>query len=97
MTEEEFYKFIGEKVRKFRKDAGMTLEDVCKVVGLYETDLSKFEKRGEKIRGAYTINEIIRATGHTWRDMFKETDEEKKTLKSPSRCPLSPMVTVGAI
>jgi transcriptional regulator with XRE-family HTH domain len=96
MTEEEFYKFLGEKIREFRKEANMTLEDVCRIVGLYNTDLSKFEKRGERIRSAYMITNIIVATGHTWKDLFRESDPEKKTLKSRSRFPPYQTAMAGA-
>ena len=87
MNEQEFYKFLGEKIRKFRKEANMTLGEVCAKVGVYETDLSKFEKYGEKIRGAYTINEIILATGHTWKDLFKNGDTEEKKPRNYAYAP----------
>jgi len=77
MNEQEFYKFLGEKIREFRKAAKMTLENVSAATGIYEQDLSKFEKRGEKIRGAYIINEIILATGHTWKDLFREVERHR--------------------
>jgi len=97
MDEMEFYRWIGEKVRQFREDAGMTQTEVCSIVGLYETDLSKFEKRGERIKSAYKINEIILATKHTWKDLFRDSDPEKKTLKSRSRSPRFQTDMVGAI
>lgn len=78
MTEQDFYRWLGERIRQMRSEAALTLREVCEKVGIYETDLSKFEKYGERIKGAYTINQIIMATGHEWRDLF---DSEKKTVK----------------
>ena len=81
MTEQEFYQFLGEKVREFRKAAKMTQDDVCSKAGIYQQDLSAFENRGDKIRGAFTINEIILATGRTWVDLFRSSPEKKTPLK----------------
>jgi transcriptional regulator with XRE-family HTH domain len=95
MNEQDFFKWLGEKIQKFRKDAKMTQREVCVQVGLYEADLSSFENHGKKIQNAFTINEIILATGHTWKDLFRESDPEKKTPKSRSQSPRLQMATAG--
>jgi len=79
MNEQDFFKWLGEKVRQFRKQAKMTQEEVCKQVGIYSQDLSSFENHGKKIQNAYVINEIILATGHTWQDLF--VDPKKNGIR----------------
>lgn len=91
MTEQEFYEWVGKRIREFRKSAKMTLEEVCEEVKIYPTDLSKFEKYGDKIRSAYTIKEIVEATGHTLSDLYADGKKKPKltlTLQASPRAPL---------
>ena len=74
MNEQDFFKWLGEKVKQFRKKAKLTQDEVCAQVGVYQQDLSSFENHGKKIQNAFVINEIILATGHTWKDLFHNGD-----------------------
>ena len=91
MTEQDFYKWIGERIREFRKASKMTLDEVGEKTGVYAQDLSKFEKYGDKIKSAYTIKEIIEATGHTMEDLYSPKKKRKLTLTLPvsQRTPLN--------
>lgn len=92
MTEQEFYAWLGSKIREFRKLAKMSQEDICIKTGVYQTDLSKFEKRGERIRSAYTISSILEATGHTLADLYTDGKKKRKltlTLRESQRTPLN--------
>ena len=76
MTENEFYRKIGELIRQLRKTAKMTQEQVAKKAGVYRTDLSAFESKGERIRSAEKINEILNLFG------YELVPSEKKTLST---------------
>lgn len=91
MTENEFYQWLGSKIREFRKTAKMTLDEVGERAGVYSQDLSKFEKYGDKIKSAYTIKTIVEATGHTMEDLYSSKKKRKLTLtlRESQRTPLN--------
>lgn len=92
MNEQDFYKWIGEKIREFRKASKKTQEEIASLAGIYAQDLSAFEKRGDKIRSAFTIKEIVEATGHTLADLYSDGKKKQKltlTLQELPRTPLS--------
>jgi transcriptional regulator with XRE-family HTH domain len=98
MTEQEFLKSVGQKIRKFRNEADKTLEEISAIAGVHKTDLSSFERHGEKIKGMDIVRRIVEATGHTMQDLF--TESEKKTSNFP--CPTasarpSRRVTIASI
>ena len=74
MTENEYYKQLGKKIRNLRKKVKMTQDKVAQKSGVYRTDLSAFESRGERIRSAEKINKILSCLGH------KLDVAEEKTL-----------------
>jgi transcriptional regulator with XRE-family HTH domain len=74
MTEKEFYKMLGEKVKDLRKKSKMTQIQLAEKAGITQAELSKFESNGEKIRSADRINAILSCLGH------KLDVSEKKTL-----------------
>jgi transcriptional regulator with XRE-family HTH domain len=83
MTEQEFYKDIGAKLRALRKKAGLTQEQVAQKAEIGQPDLATFEKKGERIKSADIIRRIVEATGHAMGDLFAEP-AQKKTL-TPSQ------------
>lgn len=91
MTEQEFFKGIGSKIKTLRKQAGLTQKDVATKAGIMQPDLATFENKGERIKSADIIRRIVEATGHTMQDVF--ADAEKKTspiCPPPIRRSLSP-------
>lgn len=64
MTENEYYKQLGDKIRSLRKKVKMTQDEVAQKSGVYRTDLSAFESRGERIRSAEKINKILSCLGY---------------------------------
>lgn len=64
MDENDFYKELGEKVKTLRKKAKMTQNEVAQKTGVYQTELSAFENRGEQIRSAEKINKILSCLGY---------------------------------
>ena len=60
---EDIYKMFGEKIRELREQAGMTQGELAAKCGIYQTELSAFEKNGGRIRGADRINQILSALG----------------------------------
>lgn len=89
MTEQEFFAYCGETVRDFRKRAKLTQKQVADKAGVYQGDLSLFEKRGEKIKSANQIRLIVEATGHTMLDLFDVDGKKKLNLKLMSRASAS--------
>lgn len=83
MNEQDFYRWIGDKIREFRKAAKKTQEEVASLAGIYAQDLSAFEKRGDKIRSAFTIKEIVEATGHTLADLYADGKKKRKSPRTP--------------
>lgn len=75
MNEKDYYKIIGELVRKLRTQAKMTQNEVAEKSGVYRTDLSAFENRGEKIRAADKIDAILKVFGYTLASTEKKTTE----------------------
>lgn len=78
--EESVLQTLGERIASLRKQAKLTQEDVCEKASallngnkIYRSDLSAFEKRGEKITGADKIDALFRVFGH------QLTASEKKT------------------
>lgn len=88
MTEQEFYKNVGEKLRMFRKKAGLTQEQVAQKADIGQPDLATFEKRGERIKSADIIRRIVEATGHTMTDLFAPV-EKKRRLQPRQFAPAS--------
>lgn len=80
MNENDFYKLMGEKLRKLRKDAKMTQEDLALRVGLHQGDLSAFESRGDKIRSADKINALFSIFGFELLPIEKDSSEKKTRL-----------------
>lgn len=85
MTEQEFFKGIGSKIKTLRKQAGLTQKDVATKAGIMQPDLATFENRGERIKSADIIRRIVEATGHTMEELF-QAQAEKKTSNIP--CPV---------
>ena len=60
---ENFYKVLGKKVRKIRKEAGMTQRELSIKTGISQSEISRFESRGEQIRAADRIFTILEVLG----------------------------------
>ena len=84
MTEKDFYEKIGLKIRELRKKSGLTQQQLAAKVGLTQPDLSALENRGEKIRSAEKINEILSCLGYeldiTERKNYVDLRVEKQEL-----------------
>jgi len=87
MEEQNIFVAIGQKVRDFRKQAGLTQKEVAEKALVHQSDLATFEKRGEKIKGLDIISRIVEATGHTMQDLFVESPEKKTFTASLMTCP----------
>jgi len=85
MTEQEFFAYCGKRVRELRRLAKLTQKQVAQQAGIYQGDLSAFEKRGEKIKSANQIRLIVQATGHTMPDLFEDAGKKKLNLRLTSR------------
>ena len=76
MTEQEFLKSVGLKIRELRKKSGMTQDEVAVKAGIYRANLSALELGKETIKSIDIIRRIVEATGHTMKDVFLPLDEE---------------------
>ena len=70
---EDLRKRLGQRAKELRKTAGLTQEALAEKIGVYRTDLSAFESKGEKIGSLEKVNELFEALGH------ELTVAEKKT------------------
>lgn len=61
---DNFYQSLGAKIKELREQANMAQGEVAERAGIYQTELSAFEKRGAKIRGADKINKILDVIGY---------------------------------
>jgi transcriptional regulator with XRE-family HTH domain len=62
MTEEEFYKKLGENCQKLREKAGISPTEMVKRTGVSRSLLYEFETRGKKI-SAFRLNKIMQVLG----------------------------------
>lgn len=60
---DDLYKNLGGKIRELREQAGLTQGELAAKAGMYQTELSAFEKNGGRIRGADRINQILSVLG----------------------------------
>jgi transcriptional regulator with XRE-family HTH domain len=82
MTEQEFFKEVGKRIREFRKQKGLTQKEVAEKAQINRGDLATFENKGERIKSADIIRRIVEATGHNMPDLFQDVaDEKKKSLR----------------
>ena len=86
MTEQEYYKKLGEEIKVLRESKGVKKIDLAERMGVKSSILSEFENEGKKM-SAYRINQIMEI-------LNGETFPEKKTrltLRLPASTPtLSP-------
>lgn len=68
MNEQEFYLWIGKRIRDLREKAGMKKKDLAEKIGISPTFLSNVEIDGKKI-SAFQINRILKALGLTQSDL----------------------------
>jgi len=80
MTEQEFYKAIGQKIREFRKQKGLTQKQVAKKAEIHQGDLATFENKGERIKSADIIRRMVEATGHTMTELFTPARVDVRNL-----------------
>lgn len=60
MTEQEFYKQLGQKCKELREKAGIQPKDMIKLTGISRSLLYEFENKGKKI-SAFRLNKIMEA------------------------------------
>lgn len=61
---EDLRKRLGQKAKELRKAAGLTQNELSDKIGVYRTDLSAFESRGERIGSLEKVNKLFEALGH---------------------------------
>ncbi len=58
MTEQEYYKKLGEDVKALRESKGMKKVELAEKMEIQSSILSEFENEGKKL-SAYRINQIM--------------------------------------
>lgn len=83
---EDLRKRLGQKAKELRKKAGLTQEEVAELIGVYRTDLSAFESRGEKIGSLESVNKLFESLGAELTVIEKDASEKKTklTLRLPA-------------
>jgi transcriptional regulator with XRE-family HTH domain len=72
MDEKEFYRYLGEKLRKAREERGISQTDIAGEIGVKSAFISAIEKGGKA--SAFRIEQILNV-------LSKKIDfAEKKTL-----------------
>lgn len=72
ITDQDFLKWLGQRIRELRIKEKKTLEEVAAAADVHKTTLSTFERHGGQIKGIDIIKRIVEATGHTMADVFAE-------------------------
>lgn len=67
------FEYIGETLRRLRKDRGMTLEEIGKVAGLGRGQLSRIEN-GHQEATLSTLEKILSSQGVSRREFFRRYD-----------------------
>lgn len=80
-TEQEFYQWIGKRIRELREKVGLKQKELAEKSGVKAPFISKVENEGKKI-SAYQIDRILQAMGLTQADLLD--DEGKKNFNLPS-------------
>ena len=82
MTEQEFYIWLGKKLKSLRESKGFTRREMQEKIGINPNFLSNIENYGHKI-SVYQLNVLLEAMGMKQADLFEDT--EKKTSSFLSR------------
>lgn len=78
--ENDFYPRFGRTLRRARKAAGLSQEDLGKAVGLNRTSVSNIEKGRQKIL-LHTFSEVLRALRVEARDLLPLPVEKRLATK----------------
>lgn len=77
MVLEDIVKIVGEKIRKFRKERGLSQEELAHQASLHTTYIGQLE-RGEKNATIESLFKITNALGITLEELFRNTQTGPK-------------------
>ncbi len=83
MTPEEITRVVGERVREFRQDLGVTMEQFADSAGLSIGMLSKVEN-GQTSPSFSTLTSLANAAGVPFTAFFRGLDEEHDAIIVPA-------------
>jgi transcriptional regulator with XRE-family HTH domain len=78
MTEKEFYKWLGNRIKELRERTGLKQKEVAEKVNLPAQFLSNVENSGKRL-STYQLNRILEVMGYSQADLIE--DEKKKNLR----------------
>jgi len=79
MTEQEFYEWLGKRLRELREKAGLKQKDLAEKAGMASTFLSRVENTGKKI-SVYQLNRLLKSMGFAITDLTEDEDVKKNSL-----------------
>ena len=85
MTEQEFYQWLGKRIRELREKAGIKKKDLAEKLGVTATFLSNIENKGQKI-SAYQITRLLKVMGLSQGDLFDEEGKKNSRSLSMATC-----------
>ena len=68
----DIYMELGEAFKQLRKNAKLSQKAIAEQTGISQTEISKFESKGEEIRSVARVNTLLNALG------FELSISEKK-------------------
>jgi len=77
MTEKEFYKWLGNRIKELRERTGLKQKEVAEKVKLPAQFLSNVEN-GKRL-STYQLDRILEVMGYSQADLVE--DEKKKSLR----------------
>ena len=83
--ENEFYKWIGKRLRELREKAGLKQKELSEKSGVKAPFLSKVENEGKKI-SAYQINKLLATMGLTQADLLDDDGKKNSPSLSTAIC-----------
>ena len=76
---EDLIKLVGERIRFFRKERGLSQEELAYRAALHNTYIGQVE-RGEKNATIESLSKISTALGITVAELFRDTASQQKIL-----------------
>jgi transcriptional regulator with XRE-family HTH domain len=95
MNEQEFYRWLGKRIRDLREKAGMKKKDLADKLKINATFLSNVENKGQKI-SVFQLNRLLKALGYTQADLMDEEGIENTSMNANfEQSRFSTLCTVG--
>lgn len=96
MTEQDFYKQLGERIKVLRKKTDLNQVELAEKLGVNKSFIGMIESQGEKA-SAFRLNQLLEYMNYpSLLEIIDNLIAEKKTVKLTLRSAASPMTPFPA-